>query len=134
MTYELKPCPFCYESMHRFMIHDFEYGGHYIYCENCESRSGVRNNLENAIKAWNNRSPITEIRCTSCDRCSNLETYISNSINQNYYKCGLWIAERIKKAIKKNNVLHDWDDAIDAVFECIDKILEEERQRQESKK
>ncbi len=143
MTEELKPCPFCNSNEL-----DVFYGNMYsnIHCKKCACRlvfdSGtLREDIE---KAWNKRPG-------PCERCERLDKYVSTKIDENYYKCGLWMAERIKKelteriqfqvqqeklyigskvALLARHTINTFDD-----FRFkIDKILEEERQRQESKK
>ena len=127
MTEELKPCPFCDSNEL-----DVFYGNMYsnIHCKKCACRlvfdSGIlREDIE---KAWNNRPG-------PCERCERLDKYIATKIDENYYKCGLWIAERIKKAVYEESIQCDhynqYHHEVDAI---IDKILEEEHHIQESKK
>lgn len=123
MTDELKPCPGCgasaivLSSSNTVACDTFSCGF------NCESKD-----LESAIKEWNKR-------VGPCERCERLDKYVSTKIDENYYKCGLWVAERIKKAVYEKSMQCDhynqYHHQVDAV---IDKILEEERQRQESNK
>lgn len=128
MTDELKPCPFCDSNEL-----DVFYGNMYsnIHCKKCACRlvfdSGIlREDIE---KAWNKRPG-------PCERCERLDKYVSTKIDENYYKCGAWMAERIRKAVQKENegVASRYERYDECVSLIIDKILEEERQRQESKK
>ena len=54
---KLKPCPFCGSDMcQTYLLGDSVY----VRCNMCNSTSGVKENREIAIKAWNRRAEVRE--------------------------------------------------------------------------
>ncbi|MBP6354088.1 MAG: Lar family restriction alleviation protein [Nitrosomonas sp.] len=127
MTEELKPCPFCDSNEL-----DVFYGNMYsnIHCKKCACRlvfdSGIlREDIE---KAWNTRPGL-------CERCERLDKYVSTKIDENHYKCGAWMAERIRKSINNLRIIGtpEQNKFILMALANIDEIVEE-LHIQESKK
>jgi len=135
MTEKLKPCPWCNSNFY-IECEKQETGLiYYAECMSCACRGPWKNSHDEALVEWNKRPG-------PCDRCEQLDKYIATKIDENHYKCGLWMAERIKSELKKEMQWfkeHKSDVGISIGFQAfvlkvIEKTVEEERQRQESKK
>lgn len=58
MNEKLKPCPFCGSSMCQIYRSIGE--SVYVRCNTCNSTSGIKENIDAAIKAWNRRAEVKD--------------------------------------------------------------------------
>ena len=60
MNNELKPCPFC-GSADVQKEYDSELPFNRVRCNNCESSSGIYDDMKYAVEAWNRRANDEQI-------------------------------------------------------------------------